>query len=140
MYEVRSTTVMPCSGPVIARCSRGDVARDELSMEFGVSVERLQGLRPLEVEMEVVLPGEADAAVHLDGVPRDVARRLAHVGLADRGGHGGVLRAGIERPRRVVDGGMRLLGGHEHVGAAVTDRLERANRLSELFTDLRVVH
>src|SRR5262249_36600425 len=140
MDEGRATTVMPCSGPVMPRSPRRDVARDELSMEFRVAVERLQGLRPLEIEMEVVFPGEADAAVDLDGVPRDVARRLTHVGLADRGGHRGVLRAGVERPRRVVDRGMRVLGCHEHVGAAVADRLERADRLSELLAHLRVLH
>src|SRR5712692_865189 len=86
------------------------------------------------------LPGEADAAVHLDGVPAHLARGLAHERLADGGGHGRVLRAGAERPGRVVDGGVRLLDLEQHLGTAVADGLEGADELAELLAHLRVAH
>src|SRR2546426_8756215 len=148
MYDVRSTTVMPASGPpspcplaswggggdpmASPLISRRHVTHDQLAVVLGVAEERLQRLRALEVEVEVVLPGEADAAVDLDGVAADLARGIAHVGLADGRGHGGVLGASVERPRRVVHGRMRVLRRHQHLGAAVTDGLEGADRLAEL--------
>src|SRR5262245_22327686 len=106
MYEVRSTTVMPWSGAVI---SRDHVTRNQLAMELGVSVERLHRLRALEVQVKIVFPGEADAAVHLDGVAAHLPRALAHVRLADRGCDGRILGARVERPRRVVHGRVRVL-------------------------------
>src|SRR6266545_2595146 len=68
---------------LVAVMSRRDVAHDQLAVVEGVAEQRLQGLRALEVEVQIVLPGEADAAVHLDGVAADLARRQADVGLAD---------------------------------------------------------
>ena len=48
------------------------------------AVVLLERLGALEVEVQVELPGEADAAVHLDAVARDRAGRLAGVGLRCR--------------------------------------------------------
>src|SRR6266498_3679469 len=134
MYDVRSTTVMPARGGgpgVSAGISRRHVAHDQLAVVLGVAEDRLQRLRALEVEVEIVLPGEADAAVHLDGVAADLPRGVADVGLADGRGHGGVLGARVERPRRVVHGRVRVLRRHQHVRAAVTDGLEGADGLAE---------
>src|SRR6266498_5904175 len=45
-----------------------EVPDDQLAVELGIAVKGLEGLRPLEVQVQIVLPGEADAAVHLYGV------------------------------------------------------------------------
>src|SRR5438874_1724820 len=61
------------------------LAQNQLTMELGVSVQRLEVLRALEIEVEIVVPGEADATVNLNRVAADLARRFAHEGLGDRG-------------------------------------------------------
>src|SRR4026209_1730713 len=104
---------------------------DLLAVVGGVAIEGLERLGALEVEVEIVLPGEADAAVDLDRVAADLAGRLAHVRLAGRRGPRRVVRAGGQRPRRVVDRGMRVLDLHQHLRAAMTDGLERADELAE---------
>ena len=97
--------------------------------------------RAFQVEVHVDLPREAHAAEHL--------RRGLAVG--DRGLARHHLGAGNPRSRSVgseidvvemrarrVDGRARDLGAHEHVGAQVLDRLERADRAVELHPLLRV--
>src|SRR5574341_1720075 len=81
--------------------SSGDVPHDQLAVIVAVAVERLERLCPLEVEVEVVLPGEPDAAVDLDRLAADLARGVPDVRLRDRGGQRGVLGPGVERPRGV---------------------------------------
>src|SRR6266567_4242223 len=123
MYDVRSTIVTPWRGPPsplapsplapsplapspcpLPPWGRGffgavmlpggrHVAGHQLPVIFGVAVQRLEPLGPLHVEVQVVLPGEADAAVHLDGIAADLSRRLVDVGLADRRGDRRVLGA-----------------------------------------------
>jgi hypothetical protein len=107
---------------------------------LGVAVLRLQRLGALEVEVQVVLPGEADAAVHLDGFAADFPRGIREVRLRDRRGQRRILGARVERPRRVVHGGVRVLHLEQHLGALVSDGLEGADRLSELLADLCVLH
>jgi hypothetical protein len=46
-----------------------------------VPEERLAGLGPLEMQVRVMLAGEADAAVALDVLPRDTGVHLRGVGL-----------------------------------------------------------
>src|SRR5262245_26155076 len=104
-----------------------------LAVEIGVAVQGLEVLGALEVEVQVELPGEADAPVHLNGVATDLARRPADVRLGHRGGEGGVRRPGTQRPGGVVRGGVRLLHLEQHLGAGVLDRLEAADRLAELL-------
>src|SRR5215471_17040429 len=52
-----------------------------LAMPRGVAERELGSLGPLEVQVEVVLPGEADAAVELDARAGDAPVRIRHVGL-----------------------------------------------------------
>src|SRR5215469_8237838 len=99
-------------------------------MELSVAEKRLESLRALHVEMQVVLPSETDAPVHLDAVAAHLAGSVAHVGLADGGGLACVLCSRGQGPRRVVDGGMRVLGFQQHLRAAMTDRLEGAHGLA----------
>ena len=89
--------------------------------------------------MGVVLPGEADAAVHLDvELGAQVGRRH---GQRRRHGRGvGELVAAVRGgPGRVPHGRGRQLGGHEHVGAVVLDRLEHGDRAAELLAHLGVL-
>src|SRR5262249_5568373 len=63
--------------------------RDPLAVERRIAEGDLVGVRPLEPELQVELPREADAAVHLHGTSRraavDVAQaRLRHGGRARR--------------------------------------------------------
>src|SRR5262249_41573457 len=61
----------------------------------------LTRLGALEIQVQIVLPREADAAVELNAGTGDLAVSVGHVGLGHRGGQrrlGGVL---VDRPRRV---------------------------------------
>src|SRR5260370_38055009 len=129
MELVRSTTRMPSSGgAATARAGRlgRHAAQDQLAVVVAVPVHRLERLGALHVEVEVVLPGEADAAVDLDRLAADLARGVADVRLRHGRGELGVLRLRVERPRGVVDGGARVLDLEEHLGALVADRLAGA--------------
>src|SRR5262245_54178709 len=53
----------------------GDQAQDQLAMPVGVAVHGLQRLRALLIEVEVVLPREADSAVDLERLAAHTARR-----------------------------------------------------------------
>src|SRR5438445_9362962 len=76
---------MPSSGGGVAGTgSRGlrlarDAPDDLLAVVVGVAVHRLERLGALEVDVQVVLPREADAAVHLDRLAAHLARGVAHV-------------------------------------------------------------
>ena len=86
-----------------------------------------------------MLPGDADAAEHLDAV--------LGVGLGHVDARGGRDSRG-DRQLRIVGtvGGMcgiargdrDLLGAQQHLRAHVLDRLEAADRLAELLANLRV--
>ena len=111
----------------------GDVACRRLCVR-----DRLERGGPAEIQVGVVLPGEADAAVHLDVELRALVGRRQR----ERGGHGRGQRqliasllggAGGVPYRR---GGE--LGGHEHVGAVVLDRLEGGDGPAELHAHLGV--
>src|SRR5580700_3451451 len=104
----------------------------------GRTEHHLSALGPLEVQVGGMLPGEADAAVHLDGVPRDlrVGRGAVHLGQA--GGQRHILAIGGQRPEPVVGRRTGRLGLGEHVRAQVLDGLERADRPSELHPHPRV--
>ena len=93
-------------------------------MVTGIAERHREHLGPLQEEVDVGLPGEADAAVDLEG-------RLGHphAGVAAPDLGGGRRDAGVgitctERSGRVVDGGPHARDVDPHVGAAVLDRLE----------------
>src|SRR5687768_14366783 len=57
-------------------------------------------VRPLEDQVSVVLPGDRDSAVELDGLAGDGRQRVGAVGLRDVGelrGVGGAGRDGVRR-------------------------------------------
>ena len=108
------------------------------------------GHGPLQIEVRVVLPREADASEDLNAL-LGATRRLAEGhGARDAGGQMAVapLVDDTVRPRRLVlapgrrgipgDGGT-LLHRDQHVRQRVLDRLELSDRSAELDTHLGVV-
>src|SRR5262245_16536053 len=59
------------------------VGGGDLAMMRRAAEHHLRGLRAAIVQMRVVLPGEPDAAVHLDALGGDVEVRLRAVGLRE---------------------------------------------------------
>src|SRR5215470_15164888 len=113
---------------------RSDVQPGEqaLVVDRRTAEQQLGRLGPAEVQVGWMLPGEADAAVHLD-----VLGRGEHVGLgtADvrRGGGDGELgRPLVSQPGRLPDRRFGELDPGQHVRALVLDRLEGADRPAEL--------
>src|SRR6201992_3023518 len=100
--------------------------------------QRPVDLGALVQPVDIGLPREADSAMSLDGAPGD----LPSAGGGGRVGRGGGApqprRVGVDRPGRVVGGGTRALGVQEHLGAAMADRLEGADRDAELLALLDV--
>ena len=68
-----------------------------------VAGQNLQDLGTLVVQLQVVLPGEADAAVDLHAAVGNFARGVGGVGLGDAHGPGGFGRIGVDGPGGVVD-------------------------------------
>ena len=84
-----------------------------------------------QVQVEVVLEGEADAAVHLHAVLHELGAVLADVRLGRTEQLSGVGRARLAAAQaRVADGVARLEPGH-HVGEPVLQRLVRRQRSAE---------
>src|SRR5438132_1086455 len=116
-----------------------ELLRDELPVVRRVAEVDLRRLRTAEVQVRVVLPREADAAVDLDVLGGAVEVRVRAVRLGERRGQRQLLGVLGRRPAGVVRGRTRHLDLHEHVRALVLDRLERTDRTSELVALLRVL-
>ena len=86
-----------------------------------------------------MLPGEADATVNLDVLGRGVEVGLRAVALGKRGNLRKLVVHFVRAPTGVVGGGLGRLNLEEHVGTLVLDGLERADRATELHTDLGVL-
>ena len=95
--------------------------------------------RALEEEVEVVLPGEADAAVDLDRGVGDAPAGVRGVGLRHRGGQRQRLGLGVGGPGGVERRRAGVLGLQQHLRAAVGDRLVGADRAAELLAVLGVL-
>ena len=137
-----SSRIGSASGGSSIGLGPGDAPTGEVDEVGGglVGVEEVeQGGGPAHVEVGVVLPGDGDAAVHL-GV--EVGAQV-----------GGRARPAWRRPRRrsvswsppvaaaraashTARGGQ--LGGHDHVGAVVLDRLVHGDDPAELHALLGV--
>ena len=89
--------------------------------------------------MSGVLPGEPDATVDLNVLGRSVEVGLRAVALGERGDLGKLVVHFVGAPAGVVGGGLGRLDLEEHVGALVFDGLERADRATELHTNLGVL-
>src|SRR6266550_3871298 len=126
-----------CTGSALR--SDADALRQQLPVVGGVAQQDLRALRPLEVQVGVVLPGEADAAVDLDvlGGGVEVGVRAVRLGEAGDGRQLVVELGG--GPARVVGGRLGRLHLEQHVGALVLDGLEAADGPAELDADLGVV-
>ena len=86
-----------------------------------------------------MLPGEADPAVHLDGVGCDGAERVRAVGLRHRQIGEPVRFGPVERRGDVTCRRQRRLCLQQHVDTHVFDRLEAADGPAELIARPGVV-
>ena len=113
---------------------RGDVDRRRGRVEDG-----LDGERTTQVEMRIVLPGEADAAVHLDvGLGAEISGGGGG-GRGDGCGIGELVAADECSPGGVPHGAGGDLGLDEHVGAVMLHGLEGGDHTTELLTHPGVV-
>src|SRR5262249_60485476 len=76
-------------------------------------------LRPLEVEVRVAVPREADATMDLDVLAGDEDGGLAHVALRHGNGRLAPRVVDVRRPRRVVRPDSRELDALQHVDGLV---------------------
>src|ERR1700760_578608 len=125
--------------PRRAPALQADPGGQALAVVGGVAQVQLARLGPLEVQVGVVLPGEADAAVDLDVLRGHVEVRLRGVRLDQRGQHRDLGRVLGHRGRRVADRGPPRLDLEQQVGAAVLNRLEAADGPVELAPGLGVL-
>ena len=89
-----------------------------------------------------MLEGEADPAEHLDAGLGDLDRAVERDDRRDVGGERPLVVVAVVRSgsrRDVPGGGGDRLGGLEHLGAQVLDRLEAADLLAELLAHLGVL-
>ena len=92
-----------------------------------------------EQEVDVVLPGEADAAEGLDRVVRDRGRGVRRARLRHRRGDRQQVGIGVGGPCRGVGERAGLLDLPQHVGEAMRDGLVGADRAAELLALLGVL-
>ena len=128
----------------LAHAGRGRDVDDLLRVVGGAAEAGRKHERAPVVDVGVVLPGEADTAVHLDAVlgaalRGDGCQRRRHRG---RELESAVLRAVFVRlvdgARGIPDGRGGALGVGDHLGALVLDGLELTDRPAELLADLGV--
>ena len=135
----------PARQPRPARRTAGSAARPRARPRARGARARCRAAAPsasraLQEEVEVVLPGEADAAVHLErrGGHAPAARRTRRPSPSTR--PAAATRARRRRPsRRSRRAERALLDLAEHLRAAVRDRLVGADRAAELLAVLRVL-
>ena len=120
------------------RASQPRAARTRQSS--GVPVELVQRHRAPEVEVRVVLPGEADAAERLHAVlARSRTRRRTRARPRPRSRAPPPVSVSSAARGRVPHRGAGELGARQHLGAAVLHALELADRPAELHAHLRVL-
>ena len=109
-------------------------------MVVGVAEGHVDHGQPLEVVADLGLHGHADAAMQLDRLLADELAGLAdlHLGSGDRGR---ALLGAVEigRHGREHRHAAGLLDGDEHVGGAVLQGLEAADRHAELLSGLEIL-
>ena len=112
---------------------------DAAEVVVGVAKGVFDHGQPLEVVADLGFLGHADAAVKLDRLLADEFQRLAdlHLGGRDRGG---ALLGAVEigRHGREHRHAAGLFAGDEHVGGAVLQGLEGADRDAELLSRLQI--
>jgi len=107
-------------------------------MGGGATEERTTRGGPLDEEMAVVLPGEADATEGLDRFAPDEALAVVGSSLGHGDGGGAVRRVLVDGGDGEIAEGTGPLDGEEHVAHFVLDRLEGADGDAELLALLDV--
>ena len=125
---------------IASSCPQPVDPADALAVPPGIPVEHAVGGEAAQVEVQVVLPGEADAAVGLQAHLRNLRAGVADIGLGDARD----LRRGRTTVGDGLRGGRRTRGAHldpeTDVGEDVLERLERPDRATERDARLRVLN
>src|SRR5260370_20733611 len=108
------------------------VLHHQLAMLVGIAKQDLRAFGALEPEMRVVVPGEADAAMHLHCVHRGLQIGFGGAGLGERGDGGHVVVVFVERRGGIVGRRLRQLDIDQHPGCLVLPPLARAYGAAEL--------
>ena len=114
--------------------------RDLVVGRHVVTEEEPVHLGPAPVQVRVVLPGEPDAAVHLDHRLGRVFERGGRGGLGGGRGQGQLVWCVVGGPCRPPDQRAELLHLDVDVDEQVLDRLVGADRAAEGVPLLRVLH
>src|SRR5215472_10273780 len=91
------------------------------------------------IQMKVVLPSEAHAAVNLNSAIAHRAACVARVKLGDGDSSGGIRSVMLESPGRVINRGTGALRFKIYVGALVLHGLKNANGFAELLARLCIL-
>jgi hypothetical protein len=108
-------------------------------VQRGLAEEGAVEHHALEPQLDVALPGEADAPVGLDRVPGDLHGPIAHVGLRDGRHARRLVRNVVEGVGGVPHETPRRLDVEGHVHELVLERLEVADGDAELLAGLGVL-
>src|SRR5713101_6855134 len=115
-------------GPLSAACTlEVDQLGHPLAMPCGVAEGEFRPLGPLEVEVQVVLPGESDAAVELDAGAGDPAVGVRDIRLRHANRELALRHPLVHGPRGVVRDRLAVLDIHQHIGGLVLDALVGAD-------------
>ena len=105
------------------------------------SVEGFVHLDPAQEQVQVVLPGESDAAVHLERGACDRAGRGFRIGDGRRrGARPRLVGRTVQRQRGRPECSPTGLHAESHVRTVMFDGLERTDRGAELFALHRIGH
>src|ERR1700722_1863223 len=122
----------------VCRGTDAQAGGDGEGVRGGATEERSAGGGPLDVEVAVVLPGEADATEGLDRFAPDEALAVVGSSLGHGDGGGAVRRVLVDGGDGEIAEGTGPLDGEEHVAHFVLDRLEGADGDAELLALLDV--
>ena len=111
------------------------IVHNGLAQRFGRTEPVRARLGALEVELRIVFPGEADAAVQLNRFLSAKERSLGGQGPRHRtfAFQRVQRRLAFHELGRTEHGGTQRFHAHHHFGAAMLDGLKRGNRAAELL-------
>src|SRR5580704_3663351 len=123
---------------------RGDAAGidyqggNALAMKGSVAERGLRSFCSTVIQVNIVFPGEAHAAVNLYAPVAYRAAGITGIHLGDRNGCRRIRRVFFQRPPCIVDSRTRTLGFQIHVRALVLHGLKRPDGFAKLFASLGI--
>src|SRR6201998_4637382 len=113
-------------------------AGEPLAMTGRITQSGLGSFRAPVIQMKIIFPGEAHAAMNLNSAIAHCVARIAGVKFRDRNSSSGIRSALLESPSRVINCRTSTLRFKIHVSALVLHGLKRANGFAKLFASFRI--